>query len=93
MPVAGRGGVAGERDAVSAGARDTESVRSGAVGVTMCSGGRIDGQKSRSKKAGTSMRRLYAGASRGRTVTTCGVGTWPRISIVSWRRGGRRCSG
>jgi hypothetical protein len=42
---------------------------------TMSSGGRIDGQKSWSKKPGTSTRRLYAGVSRGRTVTTCGVGT------------------
>ena len=57
-------------------------------GDTICSGGRIDGQKLRSSNAGTNTRRLYAGASRGRTVTTCGVGTCPRISIVSWRLGG-----
>jgi len=53
------------------------------AGDTISSGGRIDGQKSWSRNVGTNTRRLYAGISRGLTVTTCGVGTWPRISIVS----------
>jgi len=57
------------------------------AGDTMSNGGRIDGQKSWSRIPGTSTRRLNPGVSRGRTVTTCGVGTWPRISIVAPRRG------
>ena len=71
------------REVESAGARTVESAR-GPTGVdTISSGGRIDGQKSWSRNAGTSTRRLYAGVSRGRTVTTCGVGTCPRISMVA----------
>jgi hypothetical protein len=86
MPVAGRGDAVGARRAVSAGTVRVAGTESGfgvATAVTTCNGGRIDGQKSRSRNAGTRTRRLNEGVSRGRTVTTCGVGTWPRISIVS----------
>src|SRR5215211_7990951 len=61
VPDGGRdtGGCA--REAESAVARMVESARIPAT-VRICSGGRIDGQKSRSKNAGTKTRRLYAGA-------------------------------
>ena len=84
MPDGERGGDGG-RAVESVVDREVVSDRVPGLADTMSSGGRIDGQKSRSKKPGTSTRRLYAGVSRGRTVTTCGVGTWPRISIVDDR--------
>ena len=45
-------------------------------------------QKCASKYDGVSTSRLNTGISRGRTVTTCGVGTWPRISIACAPRTG-----
>ena len=93
MPEGGRGVLGRVVAAESAAARPVVSDRDVLVGEIICNGGRMDGQKLWSKYAGTSTRRLYAGASRGRTVTTWGVGTWPRISMVSPRRGCVRCDG
>ena len=74
MPDGGRGADGG-RAVESAVDREVVSDRVADFPETMSIGGRIEGQKSWSKKPGTSTRRLYAGVSRGRTVTTCGVGT------------------
>lgn len=94
MPEGGRGVLGRIVAAESVADRPLVSDRDVLVGEMICNGGRMDGQKLWSKYAGTSTRRLYAGASRGRTVTTWGVGTWPRISMVSPRRGGCvRCDG
>jgi len=65
----------GVRAVESAVDREVVSDRIPDFADTMSRGDSIDGQKSWSKKPGTSTRRLYAGVSRGRTVTTCGVGT------------------
>ena len=46
MPDGGLGVVGCARDAESAGARDVESADGRAIGETIWSGGRIDGQKS-----------------------------------------------
>jgi hypothetical protein len=58
MPDGGRGGVVRVREVESAADRDTESARGPRGGETISSGGRIEGQKSWSKKAGTSTRLL-----------------------------------
>ena len=84
MPDGGRDPEGG-RAVESAVDREVVSDRMTAFDDAMSSGGKIDGQKSWSRNPGTRTRRLYAGVSRGRTVTTCGVGTWPRISIVDDR--------
>lgn len=58
VPDGGRVGADRVREAESAADRDTESARGPRGGETISSGGSIDGQKSWSKKAGTSTRRL-----------------------------------